>query len=80
MRMASGGVWMGLVAVAIAWLAGARLNLLGGRVPRGHREGDEDGKHGEGGVNHRDLLRLVTLSRCGEEERGGLVGTRFIER
>jgi len=45
------------------WVAAAQgragLNCVGRGVPGGYAEGDDDGKHGESEVNHRDLLRLV---------------------
>jgi hypothetical protein len=57
MRLAvAGGGAGGWVAAAEG---GAGLDLAGGGHPGGYAEGDDDGKHGESEINHRDLLRLV---------------------
>ena len=52
----AGGGAGGCVAAAEG---GAGLDLAGGGNPGGYAEGDDDGKHGESEINHRDLLRLV---------------------
>jgi hypothetical protein len=42
-----------VLAVAVAGFAGARLDLLGGGVPCGHREGEDEGKRSEEEAYHR---------------------------